>query len=68
MRKAMTRKEWEEHLLKTEIQALEDYYYEENEIVSPNEAFEAIVQWEGGMSSAYQIKSLISRVYGIELQ
>ena len=63
----MTRKEWEEILLPIETQALEDYYGRREKLISPNEVFEIIVEWKGGMASAYEIKSCISRVYGVEL-
>ena len=63
----MTRKEWEEILLPIDPQALEDYYGRREELISPNEVFETIVEWNGGMASAYKIKSCISRVYGVEL-
>lgn len=67
-RSTMTLKEWEEHLNMSEIEALKDYYFQENEQITPNEVLEAVVQWNGGIATGYHIRSLISRIYGIELK
>ena len=37
------------------------------EDLMPQEMEALIVSWQGGIASAYHIKSIISRVYGIEL-
>lgn len=59
---------WEENLLPDEIEALHDYKHTSPwEPISANEVFETIVNWEGGLASAYQIKSIISRIYDVEL-
>lgn len=59
--------QWKEDLLPREIEALEDNYVQPGDKLSANDVFEYIVSWEGGLASAYHIKSLISRVYGVEL-
>lgn len=38
-----------------------------NREISRDEVFETIVEWNGGISTAYRIKNIISRVYGVEL-
>ena len=58
----------EEELLPSEVEALHDWYHSDpNELLTPSEVLECIVSWNGGIASAYHIKSIISRVYGIEL-
>ena len=37
------------------------------ELLTPGEVLECIVRWNGGIATAYHIKSIISRVYGVEL-
>lgn len=65
---AKTLKSWEEELLPIEMEALHDRYHNDpTELLTPNEVFECIVEWNGGIASAYHIKRLINRVYGIEL-
>ena len=60
--------EWKEILMPAEIEALNDYgITEETDKLSPSEVLEIIVEWNGGIATAYQIKSIISRVYGYEL-
>jgi len=63
--------EWKKVLLPQEIEALEYFgcgieWYGIKEI-SPDEAFEAIVSWNGGLASTSEIKGVIRRVYGISL-
>ena len=62
-----TFEQWEEILMPTEMEALEDNYFKPGQSLSPDEVFTYIVEWNGGIGSAYQIKSIISRVYGVEL-
>ena len=58
-------------LLLQEVEALEDFGYTVEKYgdreISRDEVFETIVEWNGGISTAYRIKSIISRVYGVEL-
>lgn len=67
----MTLNDWKDVLLLQEVEALEDFGYTmeryRDREISRNEVFETIVKWNGGISTAYQIKRIISRVYGIEL-
>lgn len=64
-----TVKEWEEDLNLTEVEALHDNVSKDpNDRISANEVLDAIVDWEGGLASGYQVRSIISRVYGVELE
>ena len=55
-------------LMPREMEALRDWYHTDpNELLTPREVLECIVSWEGGIASAYHIKSIIGRVYSIEL-
>lgn len=65
--KDMTLTEWKEQLNPREIEALEDFEFKPNDLISPDVVLDTVVQWNGGISSAYHIKMLISRIYGIEL-
>lgn len=68
IKKTCRRKEWEEILNPSEYEALDGIMgvSDEDELTS-NEVFDAIVDYEGGLASGYQIRSVISRVYGVEL-
>ena len=67
-RKPRTLREWEQELMPREAEALHDQYHTDpGELLTPGEVLECIISWEGGIASAYHIKSIISRVYGIEL-
>lgn len=67
----MTLNDWKDVLLLQEVEALEDFGYTVERYgdreISRDEVFETIVEWNGGISTAYRIKSIISRVYGVEL-
>ncbi len=67
----MTLNDWKGVLLLQEVEALEDFGYTVEKYgdqeISRDEVFETIVEWNGGISTAYRIKSIISRVYGVEL-
>ncbi len=59
---------WKETLLPSEFEAVLEHLDEiRSPEPTPDEVFEAIIEWEGGIATAYRIKSIISRVYGIEL-
>lgn len=61
-------KEWEEELMPAEFDALLDQYYTDpEEIISAREVLDAIVNYFDGIQSAYHMRSIISRVYGVEL-
>lgn len=67
----MTITDWKGVLLLQEVEALEDFGYTVERYgdreISRDEVFETIVEWNGGIATAYRIKSIISRVYGVEL-
>lgn len=67
----MTLDDWKGVLLLQEVEALEDFGYTMERYgdreISRDEVFETIVEWNGGISTAYRIKSIISRVYGVKL-
>ena len=67
----MTLSDWKNVLLLQEVEALEAFGYTVERYgdreISRDEVFETIVEWNGGISTAYRIKSIISRVYGVEL-
>lgn len=67
-KKTCKKKEWEEILLPREYEALNGVIYiqSESELTS-NEVFDAIVDHEGGLASGDEIRSIVSRVYGVEL-
>lgn len=67
-RRVKTLERWEEILFPAEIEALHDYNHNDPcEPLTPNEVLDIIVEWNGGIASGYQIRSIISRVYGVEL-
>lgn len=67
-REPKTLSQWEEILMPQEIEALQDYGYTNPEkTLTPGEVLEIIVEWNGGIATAYHIKRIISRVYGVEL-
>ena len=67
-RQAKTLARWEEILVPLEIEALHDNYHTNpEEALTPNEVLDIIVEWNGGIASGYHVRSIISRVYGVEL-
>ena len=66
--RAKTMARWEEILLPIEIEALHDTYHNDPwETLTPNEVLDIIVEWKGGLGSGDEVRSLIGRVYGVEL-
>ena len=67
----MTLNDWKGVLLTQEMEALEDFGYTVERYgdreISRDEVFETIVEWNSGISTAYRIKNIIKRVYGVEL-
>ena len=59
--------EWEQVLMPSEFEALTDYGHKVGDNICASDVFETIVDWNGGIATAYHIKSIISRVYGVEL-
>ena len=61
-------KEWEQDLLGSEVEALEEYgYLVSSAPISANEVLDCILDYRGGISSGWELRSLVSRVYGVEL-
>lgn len=42
-------------------------YKKAKEALTPDEVLDIIVEWNGGIASGYHVRSIISRVYGVEL-
>ncbi len=63
--------DWKAVLLEQEVEALEDFGFTLDRCgdreISRDEVFETIVEWNGGLASALQIKGVIRRVFGISL-
>ena len=60
--------QWEEILMPSEIEALHDNHITApGEKLTANEVLDIIIEWEGGIATGYQLRSIVSRVYGIEL-
>ena len=67
-RQAKTLARWEEILMPIEVEALHDTYHTNpEETLTPNEVLDIIMEWNGGIASGYHVRSVISRVYGVEL-
>lgn len=67
-RQAKTVGRWEEILMPDEVEALHDTYHTNpEEALTPDEVLDIIVEWNGGIASGYHVRSIISRVYGVEL-
>ena len=67
-RRAKTVGRWEEILMPNEVEALHDtYHINPEEALTPDEVLDIIVEWNGGIASGYHVRSIISRVYGVEL-
>lgn len=67
-RQPKTVERWEEILMPAEVEALHDTYHTNpEEALTPQEVLDIIVEWNGGISTGYHIRRIISRVYGVEL-
>lgn len=67
--RTMTLRQWEEELMPREVMALHDTYHTNpEETLTANEVLDIIVEWQGGLASGYHVRSVISRVYGKELE
>lgn len=65
---ARTLDAWGNRLTETEVAALKEMgSWELDDELEPGEVLEALVEWYGGLSTAYQVKSMVSRIYGVEL-
>lgn len=67
-RTAKILEQWKEILMPQEVEALHDtHHINPEEILTPDEVLDIIVEWNGGIANGYQVRSIISRVYGVEL-
>lgn len=66
---ARTLAAWADRLTQAEMEGVREMadYPDTNDELTPGEVLEALVDWYGGLATAYQVKTLISRIYGIEL-
>ena len=66
---AQTLEAWANRLTETEIAAVQEITNigEPEDELSPDEVLEALINWYGGLATAYQVKSMIARIYGVEL-
>lgn len=66
---ARTLDAWGHRLTESELAAVQEITDcgEPEDQLSPSEVLEALVTWYGGLATAYQVKTLISRIYGVEL-
>lgn len=62
-----TVKEWKARLRPQYVEALEESDFEDTERLSPREVLDAIVGYEGGVASGYEIVCLINEVWGGQL-
>lgn len=62
-----TVKEWKARLRPRYVEALEENGFEDAERLSPREVLDAIVNYEGGVASGYEIVCLINEVWGGQL-
>lgn len=62
-----TVKEWQETLPKSYCEALADLYHE-SDVLSANEALDALVEYLGGVTTGYGIRKMVADIYGINLQ
>ena len=60
---------WAERLTETEMEAIKEIgdLWEPEDELNPDEVLELLINWYGGLATAYQVRSLISRIYGVEL-
>lgn len=63
----MELKNWEKKLTAEEKEALTDYNYKPDDMVTENNIIGTIIRWKGGCSDWYEIKDMIRRIYGIIL-
>lgn len=66
---ARTLEAWANRLTETEIAAVQEItnIWEPEDELSPDEVLEALISWYSGLATAYQVKSMIARIYGVEL-
>ena len=65
---AKTLYEWKLDLSEDEMLILlGEHDYDLDDELTPGEVLEILVDYNGGVATAYEIKSLIARIYGVEL-
>ena len=66
---ARTLEAWAARLTETEMAAVSEVtdIWEPEDELSPDEVLEALINWYGGLATAYQVKSMVARIYGVEL-
>lgn len=67
-RESKTLWKWAEILNPSEFDALYNCgHTDPDEVIVPNDVLDIIVKRNGGIAAGYHIRSIISRVYGVEL-
>lgn len=62
-----TVKEWKARLRPRYVEALEANNFEDAERLSPREVLDAIVNYEGGVASGYEIVCMVNEIWGSQL-
>lgn len=63
----MSLSQWKEILPSCDCEALDEYFHDDQmELDSPT-VLDAIVSYEGGITSGYEVWQLVNLVYGIDL-
>ena len=68
--KEMTLEAWEGELFQSEYEVLREVFPGEEALgllLDATEVFDYIVQYKGGMATGWEIRSLLSRVYDLDL-
>lgn len=62
-----TVQEWKARLRPKYREALEEMFLDEREVLSPREMVDAIVSYEGGIATGYEVVCLVNEVWGFQL-
>lgn len=65
-----TVQEWKARLQPKYREAIEELgrcFSDEREVLSPHEVVDAIVSYEGGLASGYEVVCLVNEVWGLHL-
>lgn len=63
----MSLSQWKEVLLPCDCEALDEYFHDDQMKLDSPSVLDAIVSYEGGIASGYEVRKLVNRVYGIDL-
>ena len=63
----MTLSQWKEILSSSDCEALDEFFLNDSMELDAYSVLDAIVSYEGGVSSGYEIRQLVNRVFGIDL-